>query len=120
MLRYFFTFFFGTGTTNPSTYDMAIILSVVGSCSQKDLVDQEWQQEGVVLPRDSYSLWRFTQGNSRRSALTMSRMRVSAFSFLRWALRALSHSSRETTRCWCVLRSGLNMDSSSFWFLLAS
>ena len=56
---YFFTFFFGTGTINPSTYDIAIILSVVGFCS-RECVGQEWQQEGVLLPWDSYSSWRFT------------------------------------------------------------
>ena len=37
---------------------------------------------------NTYSFSTFTQGNSRRSAFTMSRMCVSAFSFLRCALRA--------------------------------
>src|SRR5262245_1000300 len=51
----------------------------------------------------TYCFSTLTQGSARRSALTRSRIRVSAFSFFRCALRAASHSSRETTLCDCML-----------------
>src|SRR5262245_1936578 len=55
----------------------------------------------VVSNRYFFSI--LTQGRARRSAATRSRMRVSAFSLRRCALRAAIHSSCETILCGCML-----------------
>ena len=47
----------------------------------------------------TYCFSTLTQGSARRAAASWSRRRVSSFSFASRALRASSHSSRETTRC---------------------
>src|SRR5258708_38465349 len=52
-------------------------------------------------PSNMYSLSILTHGNARFCALSWSRSLVNSFSFVRRAVRALSHSSRDTTRC-CV------------------
>src|SRR5882672_1714740 len=54
----------------------------------------------VFLPpgaSKTYSLSTLTHGNCRRSALTASRCRVRFFSFASSSLRAVIHSSRDTT-----------------------
>src|SRR5262245_56643527 len=68
------------------------------------------QPASVRLPSgvsNTYSVSTFTQGSARRSAATRSRMRVSAFSLLRCALRAASHSSWDTIRLFCIARTVL-------------
>src|SRR5215471_7878493 len=46
---------------------------------------------------NTYFFSTLTHGNSRRSALSLSRSRVNSFSFFRCYLRAASHSSCDTT-----------------------
>src|SRR6266446_6715529 len=48
-------------------------------------------------PSKTYGLSTFTHGSSRRCRLSSSRSRVNSFSFARNAVRAESHSARETT-----------------------
>jgi hypothetical protein len=77
-------------------------------CLMKSWLHPSNRSASVALPcgaSKTYCFSTFTQGRARRSAANRSRDRVSSFSFAMSALRAPSHSSRETMGLFIVLSS---------------